>query len=160
MAAKFVPEGFHRITPFMMVEELDKLVEFLKQAFEAQEVFRTDDGGHPFAEVRIGDSMIMISEGWKSMTGEWKPGQCAIYLYVEDADATYKCAIEAGGISVMGPADQDYGDRRCGIQDPAGNYWWIATHMRDVTPEDHAKEESADKTTGYYDRFVLQAAAS
>lgn len=82
--------------------------------------------GH--AAVRIGDSA--------AARGEWKPMPGAIYLYVKDADATYKRALEAGATSLMEPADQFYGDRSAGVRDPVGNYWWIATHKEDISAEE------------------------
>jgi len=87
------------------------------------------DGSIGHAEVRIGDSVVMVPS--------------AIYLYVKDADATCRRALQAGSISVMEPANQFWGDRQGGVRDPVGNYWWIATHIEDVSPEEMAKRADA-----------------
>jgi uncharacterized glyoxalase superfamily protein PhnB len=87
------------------------------------------------AEVKIGDSMVMVGEA----TDQWKPIQVTVALYVEDADAWYKRALRAGAASVREPSDQFYGDRSAGVKDFAGNQWWIHTHIEDVTPEEIKK---------------------
>ena len=81
--------------------------------------------------------------------GRCEPTPTSLYLYVPDADAVYRRAIEAGGVSVMEPADQFYGDRSGGVKDPVGNTWWIATHIEDVSPEEIRKRFAAQaKQTG------------
>ena len=80
-------------------------------------------GGRIHAEVRIGDSMVMMGDA----SPEWEPMPGSIHLYVDDADAAYKRALQAGATTLMEPADQDYGDRMAGAKDPFGNIWWIAT---------------------------------
>ena len=141
MAVKPIPEGYHTVTPYLTVQGAAKLVDFLKQAFGAEEIFRTTgpDGTIRHAEVRIGDSVVMMAEP----RGEWKPMPGAIYLYVNDTDAAYKRALQAGATSLMEPADQFYGDRSAGVKDPVGNHWWIATHIEDVPPAELAKREEA-----------------
>jgi PhnB protein len=113
------------------------LTVILKQAFEAVEIRFTlhPEGSIMNAEVRIGDSVVMVSEA----RGEFKPMPSSIYLYVENTDATYKRALQAGGTSMMEPEDQFYGDRNAGVKDPTGNHWWIATHQEDVSPEEMEK---------------------
>ena len=93
---------------------------------------RRPDGTLQHGEVKIGDSIVMLAEA----SGQWKPRPSTLYLYVNDTDATYRRAIEAGATSLMEPATQFYGDRSAGVQDPAGNFWWIATHVEDVSPEE------------------------
>jgi PhnB protein len=141
MSVKPIPEGYHAITPYLVVEGAAKLIDFLKQAFDAQETFRMPmpDGSIMHAEIKIGDSMVMMGEA----SEKWKPMPCAIYLYVNDADAVYKRALKAGATSTMEPADQFYGDRHGGVKDPAGNTWWIATHKEDVSPEELKKRAEA-----------------
>ena len=136
-----IPEGFHTLTPYLVVEGIPKLIDFLKQAFGAQETFRLTrpDGGVMHAEVKIGDSKMMMGEPM----GEWKARPCALYLYVEDVDAVYQRAIQAGGTSVREPSDQFYGDRTGGVIDPSGNYWGIATHIEDVSHEEMEKRAAA-----------------
>lgn len=137
----YIPKGFHTVTPYLIVEGADKLIDFLKQSFGAEEVERIagPDGKVGHAEVRIGDSMIMMGEA----SGEWKPIPGSIYLYVKDTDAAYKHALEAGATSVMEPADQFYGDRNAGVRDVCGNTWWIATHIEDVSSEEIARRAQA-----------------
>ncbi len=141
MAVKPIPEGFHTVTPYIVVEGVPKLIDFLKQAFEAKEINRhaQPDGTIMHAEVKIGDSIVMMGEA----RGEHKPMPSMLYLYVKDADAVYKRAVQAGATSVMEPADQFYGDRSGGVKDLCGNQWWIATHKEDVSPEEMTKRAQA-----------------
>jgi PhnB protein len=141
MAVKPIPDGFHSITPYMVVQGANKLIDFLKQAFGATEGHRTSqpDGTIMHAQLKIGDSPLMLGEAGP----QWKPMPCSIYLYVKDTDATYKQAIAAGGKSLMAPADQFYGDRNAGVTDPSGNQWWIATHIEDVSDEEMKKRSEA-----------------
>jgi PhnB protein len=141
MAVKPIPEGYHSVTPYLVVREVPKLLDFLKRAFDAQEVMRmpAPDGSIMHAEVRIGDSAIMMGEA----RGEYKPMPGSMYLYVEDADATYKRALQAGATSQMEPADQFYGDRHATVIDPVGNHWSIATHIEDVPPDELARRAEA-----------------
>jgi len=130
MAVKPIREGFHTVTPYLMVREAAKLIDFVKEAFAATELFRgTGSAGGIHAEVRIGDSMVMIG-GAGTWSGE--PIPAAIYLYMDDVDAVYKRALQAGAASLSEPADQPYGDRIAGVKDPFGNVWYIATHIEDV----------------------------
>ncbi len=130
MAVKPIREGFHTVTPYLMVREAAKLIDFVKEAFAATELFRgTGSAGGIHAEVRIGDSMVMIG-GAGTWNGE--PMPAAIYLYMDDVDAVYKRALQAGAASLSEPADQPYGDRIAGVKDPFGNVWYIATHIEDV----------------------------
>ena len=140
-SVKPIPEGAHTVTPYLVVEGIPKLLDFLKQAFGAQERFRMarPDGGVMHADVKIGDSTIMMGEAM----GEWKPKPCSLYLYVEDVDAVYQRAIDAGGTKVREPSNQFYGDRTGGVIDPSGNYWGIATHVEDVPPEEMKKRFAA-----------------
>ena len=148
MAVKPIPEGYRAVTPYLTVEGAAQLLDFVKRAFDAKEIHRTTrpDGTVWHAEVRIGDSMIMIAEA----AAPWKPMPSANYLYVNDTDATYRSALAAGATSLMEPANQFYGDRNAGVQDPVGNIWWIGTHVEDVSPEELAKRaaEHAKKQTG------------
>jgi uncharacterized glyoxalase superfamily protein PhnB len=141
MAVNAIPKGYHTMTPCLVAEGAAKLIEFMKQAFDAKERFKMarPDGGIMHAEIEIGDSIVMLGEA----TEQWKPITGAIYLYVNDADAVYKRALQAGATSIMEPTDQFYGDRHGGVKDPAGNLWWIATHKEDVSPEELKKRAEA-----------------
>jgi PhnB protein len=137
MSVQPVPEGYHTVTPYLIVTGADRLLEFVRKAFDAEDRFRMDseDGTIGHAEVRIGDSVVMFAEAnemWPAMPG-------VIHLYVEDCDAVYERALAAGGASVQEMADQFYGDRSGGVRDPSGNIWWITTHVEDVEPEEMAK---------------------
>jgi uncharacterized glyoxalase superfamily protein PhnB len=116
--------GYHSVTPYLTVKRAEQLVDFVKEAFGATEVFRTvGSAGGLHAEVTIGDSKLMIG-GYETV--EEIP--TALHIYVPDADATYQRALELGATSVEEPVDQFYGDREAGVKDPTGNVWWIATH--------------------------------
>jgi PhnB protein len=147
MAVKPIPDGYHTVTPYLVVPRVAELIDFLKQAFGAEEMFRMPrpDGAIAHAEVRIGDSMVMMGEPM----GQFQPMLAMIHLYVDDADTMYKRALEAGATSVREPTDQFYGDRTAGVKDPAGNQWWIATHKEDVAPDELARRaEAAMKQEG------------
>ena len=130
MAVKPIPEGFRTVTPYLLVADAARLIEFLKQAFDAKEIHRSamPDGTVMHAQVQIGDSMVMMGEA----RDEWKPMPSMLYLYVEDVDALYQRVLQAGGTSVQEVTDAPYGDRVGGVQDPTGNQWWIATHISDA----------------------------
>lgn len=134
MAVKPKPDGYHSITPFFMIEGVPKLIDFLKAAFDAEETERVtvEDGTVRHAEVRIGDSMVMMGEA----CGPKGPTPGMAYLYVDDVEATYAKALAAGAEGLGAPEDQFYGDRSGGLVDPCGNTWWIATHIEDVTPDE------------------------
>lgn len=146
MSAKPIPDGYHSITPYLMVEDAAKLIEFAKQAFGAVETERVTrpDGGIMHAEVRIGDSPVMMGEP----VGR-PPTPAGLYLYVADVDATYERALAAGAKPIMPPADQFYGDRSGGVTDPAGNMWWIATRIENLPKEELARraQEAMSKRT-------------
>jgi PhnB protein len=124
---KVVPEGYHTITPYLIVQGAGKLIEFMKAAFDAKVLMSTinPDGNIGHTEVRIGDSVLMLSEA----RAEWHAMPTTLYVYVEDADFTYKKAIDAGATSVRPVEDQSYGDRSGGVKDMCGNQWWMATHI-------------------------------
>ena len=141
MPVKPIPEGYHSITPYLTIEGVGRLIEFTKAAFDAKETERIagPDGRIAHAEVRIGNSVVMMGEA----RGDWKPMPSTIYLYTADADATYQRALKAGATSVAEPANQFYGDRHGGVRDPVGNIWWIATHIEDVSHDEIQKRARA-----------------
>jgi PhnB protein len=134
---KPVPEGFHTITPYFIVDNGIKFIDFLKASFDATENHRsvTPEGRIMHAQLKIGDSFVMMGES----TGEWKPMPCTIYMYIADVDSVYSKAVKAGGKTLREPTNEFYGDRICGIEDPLGNQWWIAAHIEDVSPEEMKK---------------------
>lgn len=129
-SANPVPVGYHAVTPYLLVAGVPRLIAFLRHAFDAQEESRytQPDGSVMHAELRIGDSVIMMAEAGK----QWPAMPSALNLYVADADATYARALRAGATKVNEPTDQFYGDRCGGVKDPCGNIWWISTHVEDV----------------------------
>ncbi|HXA00954.1 MAG TPA: VOC family protein [Cytophagaceae bacterium] len=139
MTVKAIPEGYHSVTPILVVKNAPGLIDFLKQAFDGKEKYRmkSPDGTIMHAEVAVGDSAIMLSEA----TDQHSPVQSGIYLYVNDADTTYNKALKAGGISVMPLEDQFWGDRSGCVKDPTGNNWWIATHIEDLDPQEMQTRE-------------------
>ncbi len=138
---KAVPDGYHTVTPYLVVSEAEKVLDFAIRAFGAREKVRMPgpDGKVAHAEVSIGDSVVMM--GSPSQSQRLMPGM--IYLYVEDTDATYKKAVAAGGKSLEEPTDAFYGDRRAAVEDSQGNQWFIATHQEDPTPEEMQKRMAA-----------------
>ena len=132
MAVKARPDGYHAVTPYLVVDGAARLIDFLEEVFDAEEVERFAAPGNRIghAEVRIGDSVVMLGDAH----GEHTPMQTIPYVYVDDVDATYQRAVAAGAASVQAPVDQFYGDRSGGVRDPFGNMWWIATHIEDVPP--------------------------
>jgi len=141
MSVKPIPNGYHTVTPFLVVPDINRQLAFIEAAFGATitERLESEDGSVLHAEARIGDSMLMLSPG----KGQFQPMPCSLYLYVPDTDATYARALEAGASSVMEPGDQFYGDRNAGVMDQAGNYWWIATHFEDVSSEELQRRAQA-----------------
>jgi len=144
MAAKPVPEGYHTVTPYLIVSNCAKAIEFYKKAFGATEIMRLDhDGKIGHAEVKIGDSPVMLADefpemGAKSPTsiGGTPVGIC---LYVPDCDRLFKQAVDAGARPERPMQDQFYGDRSGTVVDPFGHKWTIATHKEDLTPEEIGK---------------------
>jgi PhnB protein len=134
MAVKPIPDGYHTVTPYLTVDDPAPVIEFLKTVFDAQETFamRDDKGNIGHAEVKVGTSMLMLGKAHD----EWKSRPGNFYVYVEDCDAIYKKALAAGATSISEPQTQFYGDRHGGVADSQGNNWWVATHVKDVTPED------------------------
>lgn len=130
MAVKPIPDGFHTVTPYLLVSDAALLIDFLKRAFGAEEIFRSNgpDGSVAHAQLKIGDSMVMMGQA----KDEWKPMPCMLYLYVEDVDAWFDRAVQAGGTVVREVTDEAYGDRAGGVRDPVGNQWWLATRRQDV----------------------------
>src|SRR5262249_41902678 len=118
--SSFTPEGWHTVTPRIVAHEASQLVKFLRQVFDASGTYRKATP----SEVRIGDSVVMISEA-----GVRKPTTAFLYVCASDADATYQRAIDAGARSLEEPSDLPYGDRRCMLEDKWGNTWQVATRL-------------------------------
>ena len=126
----YIREGFRSLTPYLHPASAARVIDFLKQAFGAEEIARyaDTDGRVAHAEVRIGGAIIEMGEAH----GPYQPIPTALYLYVADVDATYRKAIEAGATSMLVPTDQPYGDRNAWVRDPFGTTWYIATPMKNL----------------------------
>ena len=132
-----IPRGFRTVTPYLVVADGPAMMEFAKTVFDGEETFRTvGPAGGLHGEVRIGDTMLMIGGGIPGHEFRSTPNKHALHVYVKNADETYKKALSAGAISIDEPRDQEYGERSGSVKDPAGNYWYIATHKGEgYTPE-------------------------
>ncbi|RQS35562.1 VOC family protein [Burkholderia sp. Bp8992] len=126
--ALFQPDGWHTVTPRIVVPDPQNLIAFVRTVFDARGEFRA---GLP-AEIRIGDSVVMIS----GADGLREPMPAFLYVYVEDTDSIYRRAIAAQAVSLEAPADLPYGDRRAMVRDSWGNVWQIATHRYDLSADE------------------------
>ena len=143
MTAKTPPEGYHSVTPYLTVDDARAALDFYARAFGASEIMRMEMGdkiGH--AEIRIGDSVIMLSDEWPDMdklSPRNRGGSTAgLMVYLPDVDAAFARAIEAGATEERPVEDQFYGDRSGSVKDPFGHSWMLSTHVEDV-PEDEMK---------------------
>ena len=142
MPVKKIPEGFHTLTPYLVLNDAANVVAFLKKAFKAELMYshNAPDGKIGHAQLKIGDSMLMLADA-----NPQHPAQpCSLYMYVENCDAWYESALKAGATSIMKPMDMFYGDRNAGVEDSFGNQWWIATHVEDVPPEELERRAAAE----------------
>ena len=120
---------YRTVTPYLLVSDADAELAFLKAAFGATELNcqRQQDNTVTHAEITIGDSLVMLGQAG----GPWKPRSAALYLWVEDVDATYARALQAGAKSESEPEDKPYGHRNAGVIDPNGTTWWIVAPVRE-----------------------------
>lgn len=125
------PEGYSTVSPYLVVPGADRVIGFLVEVFGAEELRRYDapDGSIHHAEVRIGDTVVMLGEA--GAPGEaWPPMPCSIHVYVDDVDATFEAAVAAGAEPVQAPEQREGDpDRRGGVVGPGGNTWWIASQV-------------------------------
>jgi len=149
MATKPIPEGYRTVTPYLIVKGAAEAIEFYKRAFGAKELLRMADphGRVGHAEIKIGDSVIMLADehpamgyrGPRSLGGS----SVSILLYLEDVDAVFERALEAGAKAQRPVANQFYGDRTGTLEDPFGHVWTVATHVEDVPPEEMRRRAEA-----------------
>jgi len=144
-----IPEGYHTATPYLIVKDAARAIEFYKKAFGAIELMRMtqQDGRIGHAEIKIGDSPIMLADEFPEM-GARSPealggSPVSVLLYVQDVDAVFNQAVAAGAKVTRPVKDQFYGDRSGGVTDPFGHQWHIATHKEDVTPEEMKRRQEA-----------------
>lgn len=154
---KKIPDGYHSITPMLIVKDGLKAIEYYKKVFGAIDkgtMMMPDNKSVAHAELMIGDSKIMLSDEFpemKSLSPTTIGGTpVSLYLYVEDVDKTFNLAVAEGGKSLFPVQDRFYGDRHGSIQDPFGHIWSIATHIKDLTEEEMKKaaEEAFSKKSG------------
>jgi PhnB protein len=137
-----IPQGYHSVTPYLIVKGAARAIEFYKQAFGATEVMRMEgpDGSVGHAEIKIGDSPVMLADEYPDM-GYRSPqtlggAGVSLLVYVDNVDDLFRQAIAAGGKELRAVQDQFYGDRMGTLEDPFGHVWSLATHVEDVSPEE------------------------
>jgi PhnB protein len=142
---KPIPEGYHTVTPYLYIKGAGKAIEFYKKAFGAKETVRMDgpDGTVGHAEIQIGDSLIMLADAPPTAADTRNGVTSSIVLYVNDADSTFKQAVDAGATQVQAMEDKFYGDRMGSVRDPFGHEWSIGTHIEDVTPDEMKRRMAA-----------------
>jgi PhnB protein len=140
---KAIPAGYHTATPYLVVSDAARAIDYYKKAFDAKEMFRMGgpEGKIGHAEIKIGDSMIMLSD---EMMGNRSPqslggSPVSIFLYVEDVDSIFNGAVSAGAKADMPRQNMFWGDRFGKLTDPFGHQWAVATHVEDVTPAEMEK---------------------
>ncbi len=152
MAVAPIPPGYHTVTPYLSIKGAAQALDFYKRAFGAEELFRMDAPGGKIghAEIQIGDSRIMMADEFPEMPDIVAKGPATLggttvglMLYIQDADAAFKRAVEAGAKVLRPLANQFYGDRSGTVQDPFGHCWTLATHVEDVSAEELEKRAAA-----------------
>ena len=151
--ARGVRSGFTTVTPYLMAPDIEPVIAFARRVFDAEETSRTRGGaGGVHCELRIGDSMLMCGGGDGVPNPIIAPRLVGLHVYVDDVDAAYQRAMEAGGTSIGAPEDRPYGERAAFVTDAAGNHWYIATHLgptyfaqtpRTVTPHIYVQKTAA-----------------
>ncbi len=153
MSVKPVPEGYHNLTPYLVVRDAVRAIEFYKQAFGAVErgVAKGPDGKVMHAELKIGDSIVMLSDEMPEF-GSLSPlssggAGMALHIYVDGVDAAFDRAVKAGAQVEMPVADQFWGDRYGKLKDPFGHKWSIATHIKDMSSDEmkRSMDEAVEK---------------
>ena len=155
MAVKPIPEGYHSVTPYLVVRDAARAIDFYTQAFGATELFRMEapDNTIGHAEIKIGDSPVMLADEnpARGAKGPESFGGSPVHLmiYVEDVDTVFKRSLAAGAKETQPLKDQFYGDRSGTLTDPFGHSWTVATHIEDVAPEEMERRMAeAQKQTG------------
>ncbi len=142
MPTKPIPEGYHTLTTYLVVDDAAKAIEFYKRAFGAEERVRMDAPGGKIghAELQIGDSLLMLADSFPQSSTkppkELGGTSASVFMYVEDVDEVVRQAIDAGAKVVTEVEDQFWGDRFGTVADPFGHSWSIATHVEDLSPEE------------------------
>lgn len=141
MSVKPIPDGYHSVTPYLIVDDAEAAIRWYGEALGAEELFRLPMGGKiGHAEIRIGDSHVMLSDEWPDM-GKLGPkarggATSSLMVYVEDVDAAFRRATEAGATAERPVENQFWGDRMGSLVDPFGHSWSLATHVEEVSPDE------------------------
>ncbi len=137
------PDGYHTVTPQIVVDDARATIDFMEKVLDAEvkELYE-DEGRVMHSEMRVGDSLVFVAEA----NEDFASFPAMLNVYVEDVDATFARALEAGATAIREPADQLYGDRTGGVLDTQGNQWWISTHIEDVSEEEMRRRMA--ETTG------------
>jgi PhnB protein len=153
MAVQSTPPGYHSVTPYLIVDDATKALEFYQKALNAQELYRlpipADGGGQKIghAEIKIGDSQVMLSDEYPEMDARGPKAlggtPASFMIYVDDVDKAFDQAVKAGGKAVQPVENQFWGDRTGTIVDPFGHKWTLGTHIEDVPPEEMQKRMEA-----------------
>jgi PhnB protein len=149
MAVKPIPEGYHSVTPYLIIEGAREAIEFYKRAFGAKELFRFPgpDGTVGHAEIKIGDSPIMLADAYPAMgyNGPKSLGgsPVSLMIYVENVDTIFNQAVQAGATVKEAVSDKFYGDRIGSLIDPFGHVWHVSTHKEDVSMEEMERRAKA-----------------
>jgi PhnB protein len=143
--SQFVPDGYHSVQPYLIFKSAAEAIDFYGKAFGATERLRmaNKDGRIGHAEIQMGDSCIMMADEHPEIGAlsvqHYGGSPVSLMIYVEDCDAAYKQALAAGATSTREPADQPYGERMAGVQDPFGFHWYLGTRIKDMTKEELEK---------------------
>lgn len=145
MVVKPIPDGYHSVQPYLMIDGTAQAIDFYKRAFGATELLcmKQPDGRIGHAEIQIGDSIVMMADENPQIQAfspaHYGGSPVSLLIYTEDCDRMYRQALAAGAKNEREPADQFYGDRMAGVRDPFGYQWFIATHVKDVSKEELEK---------------------
>jgi PhnB protein len=148
---KAIPDGYHSVTPYLVIDGASRALDFYKRAFDAKEIMRmpapNDRVGH--AEIKIGNSVVMLADEHPEMDargpGHYGGSPVTLMVYVPDVDKQFKQALEAGATEIRPVADQFYGDRSGTLKDPFGHSWHLSTHKEDVSMEEMTRRMAAMK---------------
>lgn len=146
MPVKPIPDGYNRVTPVLVADGAERLIRFATETFGARERLRMPmpDGRVGHSELELGDAVIMVADAMEGF-----PAQPSyLHVYVEDTDATYRKALDAGATALSEPQDQFYGDRSGTVADAFGNRWTISTHVEDMSEEEMMRRMAAQAPAG------------
>ena len=148
MAVNPVPDGYHSVTPYLIIKGASRAIDFYKNSFGAQEIMRFPgpNGTIGHAELRIGDSVIMLADEQQAQfrgPESYGGSPVSLMIYVPDVDKTFKQAVANGAKEIRAVQDQFYGDRSGNLVDPFGHVWTVATHVEDVSAEEMQRRMAA-----------------